>query len=82
MCLLPPLPQHLSNETSQSLPALLCRGLLSLCLSQTGPAELLEAWLAQFNLEEKKGEIAELLATSPSIRALYTKMVRPCLGNS
>ncbi|NXI49188.1 BSDC1 protein, partial [Chloroceryle aenea] len=39
------------------------------------PAELLEAWLSQFNLEEKKGEIAELLATSPSIWALYTKMV-------
>ncbi|NXF21816.1 BSDC1 protein, partial [Rhodinocichla rosea] len=51
------------------------QGFLSLCLSQTGPAELLEAWLAQFSLEEKKGEIAELLATSPSIRALYTKMV-------
>lgn len=51
-------------------------------MSHTGPAELLEAWLAQFDLEEKKGEIAELLATSPSIRALYTKMVRPCLGSS
>lgn len=46
------------------------------CLSFPGPAELLEAWLSQFHLEEKKGEIAELLATSPSIRALYTKMVR------
>ncbi|NXP33430.1 BSDC1 protein, partial [Leiothrix lutea] len=45
------------------------------CNEPDGPAELLEAWLAQFNLEEKKGEIAELLATSPSIRALYTKMV-------
>ncbi|NXT11519.1 BSDC1 protein, partial [Prunella fulvescens] len=45
------------------------------CLSQTGPAELLEAWLAQFSLEEKKGEIAELLASSPSIRALHSKMV-------
>ncbi|NXW68375.1 BSDC1 protein, partial [Hirundo rustica] len=45
------------------------------CNEPDGPAELLEAWLAQFSLEEKKGEIAELLATSPSIRALYTKMV-------
>ncbi|XP_039589460.1 BSD domain-containing protein 1 isoform X2 [Passer montanus] len=44
------------------------------CNEPDGPAELLEAWLAQFSLEEKKGEIAELLATSPSIRALYTKM--------
>ncbi|NXM87754.1 BSDC1 protein, partial [Oenanthe oenanthe] len=45
------------------------------CNEPDGPAELLEAWLAQFSLEERKGEIAELLATSPSIRALYTKMV-------
>lgn len=27
-------------------------------------------------MEEKKGEISELLVGSPSIRALYTKMVR------
>ncbi|NXO50421.1 BSDC1 protein, partial [Aramus guarauna] len=47
-----------------------------------GPAELLEAWLSQFNLEEKKGEIAELLATSPSIRALYTKMVPVAVSHS
>ncbi|NXH82970.1 BSDC1 protein, partial [Edolisoma coerulescens] len=47
-----------------------------------GPAELLEAWLAQFSLEEKKGEIAELLATSPSIRALYTKMVPVAVSHS
>ncbi|XP_009998913.1 PREDICTED: BSD domain-containing protein 1 [Chaetura pelagica] len=45
------------------------------CNEPDGPAELLEAWLSQFNLEEKKVEIADLLATSPSIRALYTKMV-------
>ncbi|XP_042741175.1 BSD domain-containing protein 1 [Lagopus leucura] len=45
------------------------------CNEPDGPAELLEAWLSQFSLEEKKGEITELLATSPSIRALYTKMV-------
>ncbi|NXA79359.1 BSDC1 protein, partial [Thryothorus ludovicianus] len=45
------------------------------CNEPDGPAELLEAWLAQFSLEEKKGEIAELLASSPSIRALHTKMV-------
>ncbi|NWV01483.1 BSDC1 protein, partial [Upupa epops] len=45
------------------------------CNEPDGPAELFEAWLSEFNLEEKKGEIAELLATSPSIRALYTKMV-------
>jgi hypothetical protein len=37
---------------------------------------LFDAWLSQFCLEEKKGEISELLVGSPSIRALYTKMVR------
>ncbi|XP_061213618.1 BSD domain-containing protein 1-like [Neopsephotus bourkii] len=50
------------------------------CNEPDGPAELLEAWLSQFNLEEKKGEIVELLATSPSIRALYTKMLRALPG--
>lgn len=37
---------------------------------------MFDAWLSQFCLEEKKGEISELLVGSPSIRALYTKMVR------
>uniref|UniRef100_A0A8C8EFD9 BSD domain containing 1 n=1 Tax=Otus sunia TaxID=257818 RepID=A0A8C8EFD9_9STRI len=52
------------------------------CNEPDGPAELLETWLSQFNLEEKKGEIAELLATSPSIRALYTKMVPVAVSHS
>ncbi|NXM65447.1 BSDC1 protein, partial [Serilophus lunatus] len=52
------------------------------CNEPDGPAELLEAWLAQFSLEEKKGEVAELLATSPSIRALYTKMVPVAVSHS
>ncbi|NWT11243.1 BSDC1 protein, partial [Vireo altiloquus] len=52
------------------------------CNEPDGPAELLEAWLAHFILEEKKGEIAELLATSPSIRALYTKMVPVAVSHS
>ncbi|KFV50590.1 BSD domain-containing protein 1, partial [Gavia stellata] len=52
------------------------------CNEPDGPAELLEAWLSQFNLEEKKGEIAELLATSPSIRALYTKMCPVAVSHS
>ncbi|NXA66033.1 BSDC1 protein, partial [Mohoua ochrocephala] len=52
------------------------------CNEPDGPAELLEAWLAHFSLEEKKGEIAELLATSPSIRALYTKMVPVAVSHS
>ncbi|OXB77799.1 UNVERIFIED_CONTAM: hypothetical protein H355_000554 [Colinus virginianus] len=52
------------------------------CNEPDGPAEFLEAWLSQFSLEEKKGEIAELLATSPSIRALYTKMVPAAVSHS
>ncbi|XP_027761301.1 BSD domain-containing protein 1 [Empidonax traillii] len=52
------------------------------CNEPDGPAELLEAWLAQFSLEDKKGEVAELLATSPSIRALYTKMVPVAVSHS
>ncbi|NWS47470.1 BSDC1 protein, partial [Probosciger aterrimus] len=52
------------------------------CNEPDGPAELFEAWLSQFNLEDKKGEIAELLATSPSIRALYTKMVPAAVSHS
>lgn len=42
----------------------------------TGPPEQFEAWLQTCSLEEKKGEISELLVNSPSIRSLYTKMVR------
>lgn len=45
------------------------------CNEPDGPPELFDAWLSQFCLEEKKGEISELLVESPSIRALYTKMV-------
>lgn len=41
---------------------------------------MFDAWLSQFCLEEKKGEISELLVGSPSIRALYTKMVRDPTG--
>lgn len=52
---------------------------ISVCPS-TGPPELFDAWLSQFCLEEKKGEISELLVGSPSIRALYTKMVRAQLA--
>lgn len=48
---------------------------ISVCPS-AGPPELFDAWLSHFCLEEKKGEISELLVGSPSIRALYTKMVR------
>lgn len=40
-----------------------------------GPPQQFENWLSTFRLEEMKGEISELMVNSPSIRALYTKMV-------
>lgn len=40
-----------------------------------GPLEQFDSWLSTFSLDEKKGDISELLVNSPSIRALYTKMV-------
>ncbi|XP_019403373.1 PREDICTED: BSD domain-containing protein 1 isoform X1 [Crocodylus porosus] len=52
------------------------------CNEPDGPPELFEAWFLQFNLEEKKGEISELLVSSPSIRALYTKMVPAAVSHS
>lgn len=45
------------------------------CSEPDGPPEQFEGWLSSFSLEEKKGEISELLVSSPSIRALYAKMV-------
>ncbi|XP_034504398.1 BSD domain-containing protein 1 isoform X3 [Ailuropoda melanoleuca] len=52
------------------------------CNEPDGPPELFDAWLSQFCLEEKKGEISELLVGSPSIRALYTKMVPAAVSHS
>lgn len=43
---------------------------------------MFDAWLSQCCLEEKKGEISELLVGSPSIRALYTKMVPAAVSHS
>ncbi|XP_035286431.1 BSD domain-containing protein 1-like isoform X1 [Anguilla anguilla] len=45
------------------------------CSEPDGPPEQFEGWLSSFSLEEMKGEISELLVSSPSIRALYAKMV-------
>ncbi|KAG8013553.1 BSD domain-containing protein 1 [Nibea albiflora] len=44
------------------------------CNEPDGPPEQFDNWLSSFSLEDKKGEISELLVNSPSIRALYTKM--------
>ncbi|XP_007492950.2 BSD domain-containing protein 1 isoform X4 [Monodelphis domestica] len=52
------------------------------CNEPDGPPELFDSWLAQFHLEEKKEEISSLLISSPSIRALYTKMVPAAVSHS
>ncbi|KAJ8385561.1 hypothetical protein AAFF_G00185150 [Aldrovandia affinis] len=52
------------------------------CNEPDGPPQQFEAWLQGFSLEEKKGEISEHLVSSPSIRALYTKMVPAAVAHS
>ncbi|KAJ8387521.1 hypothetical protein AAFF_G00156220 [Aldrovandia affinis] len=52
------------------------------CNEPDGPPEKFEAWFSNFNLEEKKEEIYELMVCSPSIRALYTKMVPAAVTHS
>uniref|UniRef100_A0A3B1JSU0 BSD domain containing 1 n=1 Tax=Astyanax mexicanus TaxID=7994 RepID=A0A3B1JSU0_ASTMX len=52
------------------------------CNEPDGPPEQFDTWLSNFSLEEKKAEISELLVNSPSIRALYTKMVPAAVAHS
>ncbi|KAL0969225.1 hypothetical protein UPYG_G00224140 [Umbra pygmaea] len=52
------------------------------CNEPDGPPERFDAWLSSFSLEERKGEISDLLVNSPSIRALYTKMVPAAVSHS
>uniref|UniRef100_A0AAZ3QK26 BSD domain-containing protein n=1 Tax=Oncorhynchus tshawytscha TaxID=74940 RepID=A0AAZ3QK26_ONCTS len=52
------------------------------CNEPDGPLEKFDAWLSCFSLEERKGEISDLLVNSPSIRALYTKMVPAAVAHS
>uniref|UniRef100_A0A4W4FHA9 BSD domain-containing protein n=1 Tax=Electrophorus electricus TaxID=8005 RepID=A0A4W4FHA9_ELEEL len=52
------------------------------CNEPDGPPEQFDAWLASFSLEERKTEVSELLVNSPSIRALYTKMVPAAVAHS
>ncbi|XP_068194672.1 BSD domain-containing protein 1 [Antennarius striatus] len=52
------------------------------CNEPDGPPELFDNWLSSFRMEEKKGEISDLLVNSPSIRALYTKMVPVAVAHS
>ncbi|XP_039595430.1 BSD domain-containing protein 1 [Polypterus senegalus] len=52
------------------------------CNEPDGPGEVFDAWLQEFNLEQKKGEISDLLVNSSSIRALYTKMVPAAVSHA
>ncbi|KAM8916055.1 BSD domain-containing protein 1 isoform 2-T2 [Spinachia spinachia] len=52
------------------------------CNEPDGPPEQFDNWLSRFSLEDTKGDISELLVTSPSIRALYTKMVPAAVTHS
>lgn len=52
------------------------------CNEPDGPPEQFESWLTNWNPEERKAEISELLMNSPSIRALYTKMVPAAVSHS
>ncbi|XP_010877567.1 BSD domain-containing protein 1 isoform X2 [Esox lucius] len=52
------------------------------CNEPDGPPEQFDAWLSRFSLEERKGEISDLLVSTPSIRALYTKMVPAAVAHS
>ncbi|XP_077587746.1 BSD domain-containing protein 1 isoform X2 [Stigmatopora nigra] len=52
------------------------------CNEPDGPPEQFDNWLSDFCMEEKKAEISELLVSSPSIRALYTKMVPAAVAHS
>ncbi|XP_051942645.1 BSD domain-containing protein 1 isoform X1 [Hippocampus zosterae] len=52
------------------------------CNEPDGPPEQFDNWLSNFSMDDKKGEISELLVSSPSIRALYTKMVPAAVAHS
>ncbi|XP_057716295.1 BSD domain-containing protein 1 isoform X2 [Corythoichthys intestinalis] len=52
------------------------------CNEPDGPPEQFDNWISNFSMEDKKGEISELLVSSPSIRALYTKMVPAAVAHS
>uniref|UniRef100_A0A4W5MTE6 BSD domain containing 1 n=1 Tax=Hucho hucho TaxID=62062 RepID=A0A4W5MTE6_9TELE len=52
------------------------------CNEPDGSLEQFDAWLSSFSLEERKGEISDLLVNSPSIRALYSRMVPAAVAHS
>ncbi|KAM9320470.1 BSD domain-containing protein 1 [Gastrophryne carolinensis] len=52
------------------------------CNEPDGPPEQFEQWLTSWDSEERKAVISELLVSSPSVRALYTKMVPVAVSHS
>ncbi|KAM4795876.1 BSD domain-containing protein 1 [Rhinophrynus dorsalis] len=52
------------------------------CNEPDGPPAQFDSWLSYWNPDERKAEISELLVSSPSIRALYTKMVPAAVSHS
>ncbi|XP_056412521.1 BSD domain-containing protein 1 isoform X2 [Hyla sarda] len=52
------------------------------CNEPDGPFAQFDKWLTSWDSEERKTEISELLVSSPSIRALYTKMVPAAVSHS
>ncbi|XP_013380045.1 BSD domain-containing protein 1 [Lingula anatina] len=45
------------------------------CQEPEGPPEKYKEWLEKFQLEDKKGEISELLVARVEVRSLYTQLV-------
>ncbi|XP_075460804.1 BSD domain-containing protein 1 isoform X1 [Ascaphus truei] len=52
------------------------------CNEPDGPPSQFDLWLSHWDPEEHKVEVSELLMNSPSIRALYTKMVPAAVSHS
>ncbi|XP_075709247.1 BSD domain-containing protein 1 isoform X3 [Rhinoderma darwinii] len=52
------------------------------CNEPDGPLPQFDNWLTSWDSEERKADISELLVSSPSIRALYTKMVPAAVSHS
>ncbi|XP_074642022.1 BSD domain-containing protein 1-like [Tubulanus polymorphus] len=52
------------------------------CQEPSGPPEQFHEWLNDFNLDEKKGIISELLVSKIEVRTLYTQMVPSVISHA
>uniref|UniRef100_A0A8C4QF95 BSD domain containing 1 n=1 Tax=Eptatretus burgeri TaxID=7764 RepID=A0A8C4QF95_EPTBU len=52
------------------------------CNEPDGSPETYMVWAAAFSLKEKKGEVSDLLATCPAIRAMYTRLVPAAVSHT